>query len=59
MARLQRSLRELAHQRCCGGGQGLDRLVPVRQLEQFQRQRIAIVLLGDIAAPTKRVDHTE
>src|SRR5438876_8915566 len=59
VARLQRSLREVAHQRRSRSSQRLDRLVAMRQLEDLQRQRIAIVLLANVAAPTKRIDHSK
>src|SRR5437762_8725852 len=29
------------------------------ELEELQRERIAIILLADVAAATKRVDHSE
>src|SRR5512133_4116793 len=51
---------ELQHQRRRGCGQRFDWLMPMRHLEQLERQRIAVAVeLLDVSTPHKRDHHSK
>src|SRR4029453_9470160 len=60
MARLQCPMYELQHEWCRRCGQRFDWLMPMRHLEQLERQRIAVAIeLLDVSTPRKRDPHSE